>query len=61
MRIIIECERERVLRGARTFMVKIKGHLGESLNEWADTKAQIKRRVMQEEEEGHSKSVRDKC
>ena len=33
MATIIECLRERVLRGARTFMVKIKAHKGAPLNQ----------------------------
>ena len=37
MMTIIECVRARVLRGARTFMIKIKAHRGEPLNEKADT------------------------
>jgi ribonuclease HI len=41
MASIIECEaRERVLRGACTFMVKVKAHRGEPLNEKADTQAE---------------------
>jgi ribonuclease HI len=39
MKMINECVRERVLRGARTFMVKVKAHRGEPLNERADTQA----------------------
>jgi ribonuclease HI len=39
MKSIIECVKERVLRGARTFMVKVKAHRGEPLNERADTQA----------------------
>jgi len=35
---IIECVRARVLRGARTFMIKIKVHRGEPLNEKAKPK-----------------------
>jgi ribonuclease HI len=37
MTSIIECVRERVLRGARSFMVKVKAHRGERLNERGDT------------------------
>ena len=33
MKTIIECVRERVLQGTRTFMVKVKAHRGEPLNE----------------------------
>ena len=40
MTSIIECVRARVLRGARTFMVKVKAHRGEPLNEKADTQAE---------------------
>jgi ribonuclease HI len=40
MTSIIECERECVWRGARTFMVKVKAHRGEPLNERADTQAE---------------------
>ena len=39
MKTIIKCVRERVLRGARTFIVKVKAHRGEPLNERADTQA----------------------
>ena len=37
---IVKCVRQRVLKGARTFMVKIKAHRGEPLNEKADTQAE---------------------
>ena len=40
MKTIIECLCERVIRGARTFMVKVKTHRGEPLNELADTIAE---------------------
>jgi hypothetical protein len=33
MMSIIECVRARVLRGAHTYMVKVKAHRGEPLNE----------------------------
>jgi ribonuclease HI len=36
----IECVRERLLRGARTFMIKVKAHRGEPLHERADTQAE---------------------
>ena len=36
MKMIIECVRERVIRGARTFVVKVKAHRGETLNTWQD-------------------------
>jgi len=39
MKTIVECVRERVPRGACTFMVKVKAHQGEPLNERADTQA----------------------
>ena len=39
MKTIIECVKERVLTGARTFRVKVKAHRGEPLNERADTQA----------------------
>jgi ribonuclease HI len=45
MKTIIECVRERVIRGARTFMVKVKAHRGEPLNEWADTQAERARQL----------------
>jgi ribonuclease HI len=48
MMTIIECLRERVLRGARTFMVKIKAHRGEPLNEKADTQAENARQLSPE-------------
>jgi ribonuclease HI len=38
MTSIIECMRDRVLRGARTFLVKVKAHRGEPLYERADTR-----------------------
>ena len=45
---IIECVRARVLRGARTFMIKIKAHRGEPLNEKADTQAENARQLSSE-------------
>ena len=48
MTTIIERLRERVLRGARTFMVKIKAHRGEPLNEKADTQAENARQLSPE-------------
>jgi hypothetical protein len=48
MMTIIECVRERVLRGARTFMVKIKAHRGETLNEKTDTQAENARQLPSE-------------
>jgi hypothetical protein len=48
MTSIIECVRERVLRGARTFMVKVKAHRGEPLNERADTQAENARQLPSE-------------
>jgi len=48
MMTIIGCLRERVLRGARTFMVKIKAHRGEPLNEKAYTQAENARQLSPE-------------
>jgi hypothetical protein len=48
MTSIIECVRERVLRGARTFMIKVKAHRGEPLNERADTQAENARQLPSE-------------
>jgi hypothetical protein len=48
MTSIIECVRERVLRGARTFLVKVKAHRGEPLNERADTQAENARQLPSE-------------
>jgi len=48
MTSIIECVRERVLRGARTYMVKVKAHRGEPLNERADTQAENARQLPSE-------------
>ena len=45
MKMIIECVRERVIRGARTFMVKVKAHRGEPLNERAETQAERARQL----------------
>jgi hypothetical protein len=45
MKTIIECVRERVIRGARTFIVKVKAHRGEPLNERADTHAERARHL----------------
>ena len=45
MKTIIECVRERVIRGARTFMVKVKAHRGEPLNERAETQAERARQL----------------
>ena len=45
MTSIIECIRERVLRVARTFLVKVKAHRGEPLNERADTQAEHARQL----------------
>jgi len=38
---IIECVRERVKKGARTFMVKVKEHRGEPLNELAELRLKM--------------------
>ena len=48
MTSIIECVRERVLRDARTFLVKVKAHRGEPLNERADTQAENARQLPSE-------------
>ena len=48
MTSIIECVRETVQKGARTFMVKIKAHRGEPLNELADTQAENARQLPSE-------------
>ena len=50
MTSIIECVRERVLRGACTFkfMVKVKSHRGEPLNEKADTQSKNARQLPSE-------------
>jgi hypothetical protein len=45
---IIEFVRERVKKGARTFMVKVKAHRGEPLNELADTQAENARQLQDE-------------
>jgi ribonuclease HI len=45
MKTIIECLRARALRGERTFMVKVKAHRGEPLNEKADTVAERARQL----------------
>jgi ribonuclease HI len=48
MMSIIECVRARALRGSRTFMIKIKAHRGEPLNEKADTQAENDRQLSSE-------------
>ncbi len=48
MTSIIECVRERVLRGARTFLVKLKTHRGEPLNKRAETQAENARQLSSE-------------
>ena len=45
---IIECVQARVKKGARTFMVKVKAHRGEPLNELADTQAENARQLPNE-------------
>ncbi len=45
---IIECVRERVQKGSRTFMVKVKAHRREPLNELADTQAENARQLQDE-------------
>jgi hypothetical protein len=47
MMTIIECVRARVLRGARTFMVKIKAHRGEPLNKKAENARQLSSKCQQ--------------
>ena len=42
---IVERIRERVQKGARTFMIKVKAHRGEPLNERADTQAENARQL----------------
>jgi len=46
--LIVERMRERVLKGARTFLVKVKAHRGEPLNEKADTQAESARQLPSE-------------
>jgi ribonuclease HI len=45
MKTITECVRERVTRISRTFMVKVKAHRGEPLNDRADTQAERARQL----------------
>ena len=45
MTTIVECVRERVIRGSRTFMVKVKAHRGEPRNERADSHAENARQL----------------
>ena len=45
---IIERVRERVQKGASTFLVKVKAHRGEPLNELADTQAENARQLQDE-------------
>ena len=45
MTTVVECVRERVMRGARTFMVKVKAHRGEPLNVRADFHAENARQL----------------
>jgi hypothetical protein len=58
MKTIIECLRERVLRGARTFMVKVKAHRGEPLNERADTQAERARQLPEERRQWTNRTPR---
>jgi hypothetical protein len=58
MKKIIECVRERVLRGARTFMVKVKAHRGEPLNERADTPAERARQFPEERRQWTNRTPR---
>ncbi len=48
MTTIVECVREKVMRGARTFMAKVKAHRGEPVNERADSQAENARQLQPE-------------
>jgi len=58
MKPIIECLRERVIRGARIFMVKVKTHRGEPLNEFADTIAERARQLPDDSKQGTTRTPR---
>jgi hypothetical protein len=58
MRTIIECLRARVIRGARTFMVKIKAQSGEPLNEEADTVAERARQLPEDSKQWTTRTPR---
>jgi hypothetical protein len=58
MKTIIECLRARVIRGARTFMVKIKAHRGEPLNEEADTVAERARQMPEDNRQWTTRTPR---
>ena len=58
MKTIIECLRERVIQGARTFMVKVKTHRGEPLNELADTIAERARQQPDDSKQGTTRTPR---
>jgi hypothetical protein len=47
MTTIVECVKERVMRGARTF-IKVKAHRGEPVNERADSQAENARQLQPE-------------
>jgi len=61
MKTIIECLRARVIRGARTFMVKIKAHRGEPLNEKADTVAERARQMPEDNKQWTTRTPRLLC
>jgi ribonuclease HI len=58
MKTIIECLRARVIRGARTFMVKFKAHWGEPLNEEADTVAERARQLPEDSKQWTTRTPR---
>jgi ribonuclease HI len=58
MMTIIECVRARVLRWARTFMIKIKAHRGEPLYEKADTQAENARQLSYESQQWTTRTQR---
>ena len=58
MMTIIQCVRARVLRGARTFMIKIKAHRGEPLYEKADTQAENARQLSYESQQWTTRTQR---
>ena len=58
MKTNLECVRERVLRGARTFMVKVMAHRGQPLNEQADTQAERARQFPEERRQWTNRTPR---
>jgi hypothetical protein len=58
MAATVECVRERVQGGARTFTVKIKAHRGEPLNERADTQAENARQLPPESRQWTTRTSR---